>query len=109
MTRQEYINLCMQRRSVRTIRKNVLPSVADPSMAQSGRDLVFNPKPIMYNRVEYSQGVPVEQMKSFDQMYAQKLDVFADAKEHSTKTKKQLDKIQEEYEKSKNQPPKEDN
>lgn len=109
MTRQEYINLCMQRRSVRTIRKNVLPSVADPSMAQSGRDLVFNPKPITYNRVEYTQGVPVEQMKSFDQMYAQKLDVFQDAKEHSTKTKKQLDKLQEEYEKSQNKSSEEGN
>lgn len=108
MTRLEYINICMQRKSVRSIRKNVLPSVTDPSMAQSGRDLLFNPKPIMYNRVEYSQGVPVDQMHSFDKMYADKLDVFKDAQEHSTKTKKQLDKIQEEYEKSKNQSSKED-
>ena len=107
MTRQEYIKHCMQRKSVRTIRKNVLPSVADPTMAQSGRDLLFNPKPIRYDRVEYSQGVPLEQMRSFDNMYAQKMDVFEDAKQLSHKTKKQLDDMQKKYEDSKKEPKKE--
>ena len=104
MTRNEYVQHCMNRQSVRTIQKNVLPSVADPSMAQSGRDLLFNPKSIRYNRVEYAQGVPLDQMKPFDQMYAQKLDVFQDAQNHSKETKKKL----EEYEKSQSKPSPED-
>ena len=109
MTRQEYLNQCKSRSSVRVYRKNVLPSVTDPSMAQSGRDLLFNPKPINYDRCDYYKGLPVDQMRSFDQMYAQKMDVFNDAKELSTTTKKQLDKLEKEYEKSKNQPAPQDN
>ena len=104
MTKQEFLNHCKQRKSVRSYKSNVLPSVTDPTLAQSGRDILFNPKPINYNRVEYTQGVPLAQMQSFDKMYAEKLDVFQDAKDHSTKTKKQLDKMQEDYEKSQNQP-----
>ena len=96
--------MCMQKRSVRSVTKNVLPSVADPSMAQSGRDLVFNPKPINYNRCDYYKGVPADQIQSFDQMYAQKIDVFQAAKEHSDKTKKHLDTLQKKYEESQKKP-----
>lgn len=104
MTKQEYLNHCKQRKSVRNYASNVLPSVTDPTLAQSGRDLLFNPKPIAFNRVDYVQGVPLEQMKSFDNMYAQKLDVFEDAKQQTQETTKKLDKLQETYKKSKNQP-----
>lgn len=108
MTRHEYIEMCMKRESVRNIRKNVLPSVADPTMAQSGRELLFNPKNINYNRVSYYKGVPVEQIQGFDKMYADKIEVFDDAKKLSDKTKKQLDDLQTKYEKSKKESFKED-
>lgn len=74
---------------------NVLPSVADPTQAQSGRDLVFNPKPIVNTRIKYSQGVPSHEMQPFDKMYPDKLDVFSSAKETSDKTRGKIAEYEE--------------
>lgn len=62
----------------------IMKSVTDPTYAQSGRDLVFNPlnyeaKPI------YSNGVPLKDMQPFDGMYKDKHDAFQAAKELNTR------------------------
>lgn len=102
MTRQEYLDYCKNKKSMRKNEQNVLPSVADPSMAQTGRDLVYNPKPIRYNRVTYSNGVPAAEVKAFDRMYADRLDVFQEAKQVSEDVKSKLSKIEKE---ANNEPP----
>ncbi len=69
---------------------NSSPSIVDPTQAQSGRDMLFNPKPIKY-RGTYSNGVPSKDMQVFDKMYADKFDSFAAA---SAITKDVQDKYQ---------------
>lgn len=96
MTRQEYLDYCKCKTSKRTIVKNVLPSVADPTMAQTGRDMLYNPKPICYNRVTYSNGVPAAEVKAFDRMYPDRLDVFQEAKAISEDVQSKLSKIEKE-------------
>lgn len=102
MTRQEYLDYCKCKTSKRTIEKNILPSVADPTMAQTGRDMLYNPKPIRYNRVTYSNGVPAAEVKAFDKMYPDRLEVFQEAQAISEDVKSKLSKIDKE---SNTQPP----
>lgn len=82
------------------VEKNVGVSVTDPSFAQSGREMVFNPLP--YNpKPIYQQGVPLDKMHEFDGMYKDKLDVFQSAKEFEQKAGDNLKKGMEDYESKK--------
>lgn len=91
MTRAEYVKHLTHRKSVVEAEVNVLPSVTDPSQAQSGRDLVFNPKPIENKRIVYSAGVLSADMKPFDKMYAEKLDVFSAAQQASKEARSKIE------------------
>ena len=73
-----------------------LASVTDPSFAQSGRDLVFNPKPYDTKPI-YSSGVPADKMQAFDGMYKDKFEAFQAAKEFQSKTKKDFKTKVDEY------------
>ena len=106
MTRKEFLQYSNKRKSLRTYERNILPSVADPTQAQSGRDLVFNPKPIVFDRVVYSEGVPASQMKSFDRMYADRIESFADAQAISNEVREKIKKLPKDNPTP--QPPKED-
>lgn len=85
MKRKDYISMLNGRKSINNGENNVIDSVADPTQAQSGRDLVFNPKPLVNNRITYAEGVSADKLQPFDKMYADKLEVFA-AAQHSSKT-----------------------
>lgn len=66
-----------------------LASVTDPSFAQSGREIVFNPLPYDVKPI-YSQGVPADQMQAFDGMYKDKFEAFQAAREFSEKSKTEI-------------------
>lgn len=91
MTRNEYKKHLTCRSSSYVGESNVLPSVADPTQAQSGRDLVFNPKPIVNNRITYAAGVLAAEMQPFDKMYAEKLDVFSAAQKASKEARSKIE------------------
>lgn len=79
MKRSEFIKFTSSKRYNGVKREfNDLPTSVDPTQAQSGRDMLFNPKPIKY-RGTYSNGVPSKDMQVFDKMYADKFDSFAAA------------------------------
>lgn len=103
MTRREYIQHCQKRVSVRGTESNVLRSDTDPTQAQTGRDLLFNPKPIIYNRVQYSEGVAAKDMKAFDKMYPDKFESFAAAKTLTEDVKQKYDSMTKEIESMKEQ------
>ena len=96
MKRIEYIDYCMSRKSMRSNEKNVIASVTDPTQAQSGRDMVFNPKPINYNRVTYTQGVPAADMKSFDRMYPDKFESHREAQQLTSEVIDKVSKLPKE-------------
>lgn len=99
MLRTDYIKMRGVPYSIQSSEYNPLPSVADPTQAQSGRDMVFNPKPIVNTRVQYAQGVKASEMRPFDAMYADKMEVFEAAKGITEETKKNYNKMQEETKK----------
>lgn len=78
---------------------NNMPSVTDPRYAQSGRDILMNPIPYEQKPI-YSNGIPLNEMQSFDGMYKDKFEAFQQAKDFSeTNTKdikEKLSKIEEE-------------
>lgn len=89
--------------------ENNMPSVTDPAYAQSGRELLFNPKPYEMKQI-YSNGVPLKEMQPFDAMYADRFQSFQQAKEFSETQhkdiKEKLAKIEEDKKKKQNpQPP----
>lgn len=87
--------------------ENSMPSVTDPSYAQSGRDLLFNPKPYEMKQI-YANGVPLKDMQPFDAMYADSFQAFQQAKEFSETQRKDIkDKLAkiEEDKKKKDNPP----
>lgn len=55
-------------------------SVTDPSFAQSGRELVFNPLGYETKAI-YANGVALDNMQPFDGMYVDKHAAFQSAKE----------------------------
>lgn len=75
-----------------------LDSVTDPSFAQTGRQIVFNPLPYTPRPI-YSQGVPADQMQAFDGMYKDKFEAFQAAKEFSETQKQDLKKKIDEHSK----------
>lgn len=82
---------------------NLMPSCCDPSFAQSGRDMVFNPKNYECKPI-YSNGVPLDQMQPFDGMYKDKHIAFQAAKEVDTQ---QHEKVRD-WKKQQKQPKKEE-
>ena len=111
MKKSEYIKMLQGTKpAVHKKQENHMPSVTDPSYAQSGRDLLFNPKPYEMKQI-YSNGVPLKDMQPFDAMYADRFQAFQHAKEFSEiqhkDIKDKLAKIEEEKKKKDNpQPPK---
>lgn len=90
--------------------ENNMPSVTDPSYAQSGRDLLFNPKPYEMKQI-YADGVPLKDMQPFDAMYVDRFQAFQQAKEFSETQlkdiKDKLAKIEQDKKNNDNpQPPK---
>lgn len=103
MTKQEYIKMLQGKKMpMRQPEKITVPTVTDPSFAQSGRDMIFNPigyetKPI------YANGVPLDQMQPFDRMYADKHEAFQSAKELNDREHANAKKWKEEQEQQREQ------
>lgn len=76
------------------LESNSLPSQVDPTQAQSGRDLLFNPKPIKYRGV-YSNGVKLEDMQPFDNPNADKFDVMRAAQKATQEVKDNVKKMEQ--------------
>lgn len=94
MTREEYI----KHKSNGTIPngsiyKNTLRSVANPAHAQSVREMLTNPLPIVPRQIQYKEGVVADQMHAFDKMYPDKFESHRAAKEVTSKTVKELENI----------------
>lgn len=101
MKKTDYVNMLQGKKMpMRAPEKITVESVTDPSFAQSGRDLVYNPigyetKPI------YANGVPLDQMQPFDGMYVDKHAAFQSAKELNDKEHANAKKWKEEQSKTK--------
>ena len=79
-------------------------SVTDPTFAQSGRELIFNPlgyetKPI------YANGVALNDMQPFDGMYVDKHQAFQYAKELDQQQHDHAKKSLKEHEEKQNNKP----
>ena len=104
MTRQEFIQYQMTgKMPVHTTEHNTQPSIADPIYAQSVREMLTNPLPIMPRPFNYGQGVTADKMQPFDKMYADKFAAFQSAKDFSFKTKKELEIALDEFGKQQQQ------
>lgn len=80
---------------------NPTPSQVDPTQAQTGRDMIFNPKPIRY-RGGYTNGVKVEDMRVFDNPNADKFDVMREAKMVSQEVRDNYQRMQKDESAKKN-------
>lgn len=88
MKKSDYLKLLQGARlPAKMCEKVTVGSVTDPTYAQSGRDLVFNPLPYEVKPI-YSNGVPLKEMQAFDGMYKDKLDVFQFAKDYDAEQHK---------------------
>lgn len=83
--------------------KPCVPSVTDPTYAQSGREMIINPLPYETKPI-YQNGIPLDQMQSFDGMYVDKFDAFRSAKEFAESNIKDIKKKLKDIEDGKNQP-----
>lgn len=106
MTRNEYI----QHKSNGTIPngfiyKNTLRSITNPAHAQSVREMLTNPLPIVPRQIQYKEGVVADQMHAFDKMYPDKFDSHRAAKEITSKTINDLDKITNDLKQKENEVP----
>ena len=101
MTRNEFVQLTQKKLSDRVVKgeSNSLPSQVDPTQAQSGRDILFNPKPIKY-RGAYSNGVKVEDMRMFDNPHADKFDIMREAQQVSKQVKESHSKMTKDVQKN---------
>lgn len=104
MTRKEYIKYC-QTHKHNGNKKTTTPmqSVTDPTFAQTGRQMIENPLNVNY-RVQYAQGAPLDKdnpyhVNSFDNMYGDKFQSMKEAKQHIEKTKGNVQKIHDHYQK----------
>lgn len=68
-------------------------SQVDPTQAQTGRQMIFNPKPIRY-RGGYTNGVKVEDMRLFDNPNADKFDVMREAQIATQEVRNNYEKMQ---------------
>lgn len=96
MKREDYFKFNRTKKYDKTTKQesNSLPSQVDPTQAQSGRDMLFNPKPIKY-RGAYSNGVKLEDMRPFDNPNADKFDVMRAAKMASQEVKDNYQKMEQ--------------
>lgn len=100
MKRSEYVKLC-QNGKTNHARECVVKdkSVTDPSFAQTGRQILFNPLPIEY-RMKYPAGVPLDKdnpmlFKEYDKLYPDKFDAVRQANADVNTQKHVLKKVQE--------------
>ena len=90
MKKCEYIKMLQGiKPTINKVQENHMSSVTDPTFAQSGRELVFNPLPYETKQI-YSNGIPLEQMQPFDAMYADKFDSFEQARQFSESNRKDI-------------------
>ena len=103
MTRKEYVKFCQSKKTDKAKQRCMtMPSVTDPTFAQTGRQMLTNPLPINY-RVRYSEGAPLNpddphKFNEFDKMYPDKFKAMVEAKEQVNTTKKNLKKASSDYE-----------
>lgn len=90
MKKSDYLKLLQGARlPAKKCEKVTVDSVTDPTYAQSGRDLAFNPLPYEMKPI-YTNGVPLNEMQPFDGMYKDKLDVFQSAKDYDAEQHKNV-------------------
>lgn len=102
MKREDYFKFIRTKKYDKStkLESNPLPSQVDPTQAQSGRDILFNPKPIKY-RGAYSNGVKLEDMRLFDNPNADKFEVMRAAKMASQEVKDNYQKMEQNAKESK--------
>ena len=107
MTKQEYRDfIATGKHKPKTCESLTEHSVTDPTYAQSGREILFNPLPYDMKPI-YHNGVPLDQMQPFDRMYVDKHEAFQSAKELDTEQKnkvRQFKQKQNENSKPANEP-----
>ena len=101
MTRKEFLEFTLTRKSNGKQSMHVGESVTDPTFARTGRQMIFQPLNIEY-RMKYPAGVPLDKdnpmnIAEFDKLYPDQFKAIRAAKEHVSSTGKKMDVLQQKY------------
>lgn len=110
MKRHEFVKFVQNHRTDH-VKKTVVQdlSVTDPSFAQTGRQIIFNPLPIE-TRIHYIAGVKLNeenphQFNEFDKLYPDTFKAMREAQDSVTKTKTKLNELQRQQQQQQQQQP----